>query len=238
MGAAAEYDCGKQISEPHFQRYYRGEIEFGRDADRVAPRSFLRELGREAGQRTEPADLETAASHTLNRSFVLCRRCRLPASPLCASVGALGLITKQTTARISDAKLARGRTRRLVGRCRDIRGGGRRQAGPGDLHLRVRGARGSAERGDDTSATVLDADAAAARRRWPKRGVGWIVVVPRATKRRGAGIYDPGRAAGTGRAGGLSRFGSASQRPVALRTRLGRQPRQPAFGVWGNGSSN
>jgi len=69
MGAAAEYDLWQQISEPHFQRYYRGEIEFA--AMRIERTAhFLRELGREADSH-RAADLETARFTHLNRSFVL-----------------------------------------------------------------------------------------------------------------------------------------------------------------------
>jgi len=69
MGAASEYDRWQEISEPHFQRYYCGEIEFA--AMRIGRTAhFLRELGREADSH-RAAELETARFEALNRSFVL-----------------------------------------------------------------------------------------------------------------------------------------------------------------------
>ena len=69
MAAGDSYELWQLISEPHFQRYHLGEIEFGpMRVERTA--AFLRELGREADSR-RAADFEHARFVALNRSFVL-----------------------------------------------------------------------------------------------------------------------------------------------------------------------
>jgi putative hydrolase of the HAD superfamily len=69
MAAGDSYELWQLVSEPHFQRYHLGEIEFGpMRVERTA--AFLRELGREADSR-RAADFEHARFVALNRSFVL-----------------------------------------------------------------------------------------------------------------------------------------------------------------------
>lgn len=67
MAAGDQYELWQQISEPHFARYYRGEVEF--EAMRIErTAAFLRALGRDDAA---AAGYEQARFDALNRSFTL-----------------------------------------------------------------------------------------------------------------------------------------------------------------------